>query len=298
MTVGIALVDKPAGPTSFDVVRAVRRVAHTRRVGHGGTLDPFATGLLIVGIGPATRLLDFVARGDKTYVATMRFGTETDSGDLTGETVRAVDTLLDADRLRAAMADFLGPIEQIPPRHSAVKIDGRRAYQRARAGEDFEVPARRVTIHTFDLLDVADAEATFEVTCSGGTYVRSLARDLARAVGGCAHLTALRRTRSGSIDVAGAVALDAVEEEASHGRLIREPAVLTHDWPRVVLDDASVVRVRNGHQPERSWWASDHEAAPARVALVDGGGALVAVATAGDDGDLRLAMVLPAEEIA
>lgn len=289
----IVLVDKPAGPTSFDVVRAVRRVTRERRVGHGGTLDPFATGLLIVGVGPATRLMNFVAHGAKTYEATMCFGRETDSGDLTGEVVLERDVVPDVDTLRAAMAGFVGAIDQVPPRHSAVRIEGRRAYARARAGEDFEVPARRVHVESFRLLDAAGDRATFEVTCSGGTYVRSLARDLARAVDAAAHLTALRRTRSGSIAVEDAVALDALDEAAATGRLLREPAVLTRDWPRLVLDDEAVDRVRCGTQPDHDWWASTFDVAPERVALVDPDGALVGVAEGDDDGELRLAMVLP-----
>jgi len=289
----LVLVDKPIGPTSFDVVRAVRRVVGERRVGHGGTLDPFASGLLVIGVGPATRLMNFAAQGDKIYRATMHFGAETDSADLTGEIVEESGHVPALDVLRDASKAFLGEIEQIPPRHSAIKIDGQRAYARARAGEDFEVPARRVTIHALEILEHDGESASFEVVCSGGTYVRTLARDLARAVGARAHLTALRRTHSGALSVDEAIPLDQLEDVAAQGDPTLDPAVFTRGWPRLDLDCAQVDHVRHGGQPESDWWEDRFDEVPSLVALCCPDGELVAVAEAADDGDLRLAMVLP-----
>lgn len=295
---GVVLVDKPAGPTSFDVVRAVRRATGRRRVGHGGTLDPFATGLLVVGLGSATRLLDHVARGGKTYRATLVLGRETDTGDATGETIVEDPVRPGLDEFRAVAAEFLGEIDQVPPRHSAIKIDGRRAYARARAGEDFEMPSRRVRIDALEILDVSDDDVEFEVTCSGGTYVRTLGQDLARAVGAVGHLSALRRTRSGALEVADAVRLDTLEECHAAGDLVRPAADLVRGWPRLPLDDEQVRRVRQGTQPDPAWWNGVFDAVPERVALLDAAGELVAVARRDDAGDLRLATVLPTESVA
>ncbi len=292
----IVLIDKPVGPSSFDVVRALRRVLGVRRVGHGGTLDPFASGLLVLGVGPATRLLDLVLTGRKTYHARVRFGEETDSGDPTGEVVAASGVPTDAGRVRAAAAGFVGTIDQVPPRHSAVKIEGRRAYHRARAGEDFEVPTRRVEIDAFDLVSFDPPFADFEVRCSAGTYVRSLARDLGRALDGTGHLTALRRTASGALTVDEAVALDDLEAAHAAGHLVRSPVELTRTWPSVRLDGEEVRRVRHGGQPPAAW--ADATGDAPHVALLDETGELVAVAGRRDDGGLRLAVVLPAEVVA
>jgi len=289
----IVLIDKPEGPTSFDAVRAVRRLLGVRRVGHGGTLDPFATGLLVLGIGPATRLLNLVVAGRKTYRARARFGQETDSGDPTGVVVEESGLPPDSEQIAAAARSFLGTIEQVPPRHSALKIEGRRAYDRVRAGEDFEVPSRRVTVDTFDLLSFDPPFADFEIRCSAGTYVRSLARDLGRAMGSAAHLVALRRTAIGALSVDEAVGLDTIESAHAAGRLLRSPVELARDWPQVHLDDEDARRIRHGDQPPPAW--SEGTGGAPYVALVDVTGELVAVAVRRDDGSLRLAVVLPAE---
>jgi tRNA pseudouridine55 synthase len=195
---GLVVVDKPAGMTSHDVVARVRRLARTRRVGHAGTLDPMATGVLVIGIGRATRLLGHLAGRDKAYDATIRLGVTTTSDDADGAVVdeREPDGVTD-DAVVAAMVRFVGDIEQVPSSVSAIKIDGRRAYDRVRAGEQVELAPRPVHVGAFELLRRRGAELDVHVECSTGTYVRALARDLGNALGVGAHLTALRRTRVG-----------------------------------------------------------------------------------------------------
>lgn len=206
---GVLVVDKPAGWTSHDVVARVRRLASTRKVGHAGTLDPMATGVLVVGIGRATRLLTFVTGADKDYTATVRLGVTTTTDDAEGEElVRADASGVDRAALDAAVAALTGDVLQVPSAVSAIKVDGRRAYARVRAGEDVELAARPVRVERFDVVavrregDLLDVDV--EVTVSSGTYVRALARDLGAALGVGGHLTALRRTRVGGygLDVA------------------------------------------------------------------------------------------------
>jgi tRNA pseudouridine55 synthase len=220
LTGGLVVVDKPAGLTSHDVVARVRRLAGTRRVGHAGTLDPMATGVLLVGIGRATRLLGHLALHDKDYVATMRLGVMTSTDDAEGERLAhtAADHLASADVV-AAMQDFTGEIGQRPPAVSAIKVDGVRAYSRARSGEDVVLAARRVTVSRFEAtqfrpdaeLGVLDVEV--EVTCSSGTYIRALARDVGTALGVGGHLSALRRTRVGAFDLSVARTLTELETD-------------------------------------------------------------------------------------
>lgn len=208
---GLLVVDKPAGWTSHDVVARVRRLARTRRVGHAGTLDPMATGVLLVGLGRATRLLGHLAGHDKDYDAAITLGVTTDTDDADGEVVVRSDLPWTVPDLRAAMAALTGEISQSPPAYSAVKIDGKRSYARARAGEDVAPAARTVTVSRFALLAVDGPVVTAAVTCSSGTYVRALARDLGAALGTGAHLSALRRTRVGAYGLGGAHTLDQLE---------------------------------------------------------------------------------------
>lgn len=223
---GVLVVDKPAGWTSHDVVARARRLLGTRKVGHAGTLDPIATGVLVLGVGRATKLLTWVVGADKEYLATIRLGQDTVTDDAEGEVTAspgATVDRLDRAALAAAVAALTGPIEQVPSTVSAIKVDGRRAYARARAGEDVVLAARPVTVHAFEVGEprpataadgtgVVDLEA--RVVCSSGTYVRALARDVGAALGCGGHLTSLRRTRVGGyrLDVAvpmpGAVADD------------------------------------------------------------------------------------------
>jgi tRNA pseudouridine55 synthase len=199
---GLLVVDKPAGLTSHDVVDRVRRLAGTRKVGHAGTLDPMATGVLVLGVGRATRLLGHLVLTDKSYLATMRLGQSTTTDDADGETLSSADASLVTDAaLASAVAAQTGRIEQVPSSVSAVKVDGRRAYQRVRAGEEVALAARSVQIMRFDVLEVrrsgAWVDVDIEVLCSSGTYVRALARDIGAALGVGGHLTALRRTAVG-----------------------------------------------------------------------------------------------------
>jgi tRNA pseudouridine55 synthase len=198
---GVLVCDKPAGMTSHDVVARVRRLAGQRRVGHGGTLDPPATGVLVLALGRATRLLPFLPMEPKRYLARIAFGAETDTLDASGTVTATVAAAgVDEAAVRGALRGFLGPQQQVPPMVSAVKVGGERLYAKARRGESVERATRSIVVHALELVDFAGGErpeATVEVTCSGGTYVRSLAADLGRRLGTLAHLAALRRTAAG-----------------------------------------------------------------------------------------------------
>ena len=213
---GLLLVDKPSGWTSHDVVARIRRVCGTRRVGHAGTLDPMATGVLVLGVGKATKLLTFLVGCDKGYAATVRLGESTVTDDAEGEVVASADAG-DVSRaaLDAAVAGLTGAIQQVPSSVSAIKIDGQRSYARVRSGEDVRLAARPVTVSRFAVLDVRSAgtglDVDIEVEVSSGTYVRALARDLGSALGVGGHLTALRRTRVGRYAIADAVPLESLE---------------------------------------------------------------------------------------
>jgi tRNA pseudouridine55 synthase len=214
----LLLVDKPGGMTSHDVVARARRALSVRRVGHAGTLDPMATGLLVLGVGSATRLLGLVGGHDKTYEATIRLGQATVTDDREGEVVSTASAAhLDDAAVRAALAAQTGPLQQVPSSVSAVKVDGRRSYDRVRAGETVELTPRAVTVHRLDVhtitrptADLVDVEVTVE--CSAGTYIRAIARDAGATLGVGGHLTALRRTASGPFTVARAAP---VEEAAA-----------------------------------------------------------------------------------
>jgi tRNA pseudouridine55 synthase len=217
---GLIVVDKPGGMTSHDVVARIRRLARTRRVGHGGTLDPMATGVLVIGVGRATRLLTYVIGAGKSYTATVRLGQATVTDDAEGEVIAVTPAgAVSDDAIRSAFAALTGEIEQVPSAVSAIKINGQRAYQRVREGESVELPARRVTVSRLDVLairrdapDVIDVD--IDVTCSSGTYVRALARDAGQALGVGGHLTALRRTAVGGFTLAEAATLDELEGRA------------------------------------------------------------------------------------
>ena len=210
---GIVVVDKPSGRTSHDVVARVRRLAGTRRVGHAGTLDPMATGVLVIGVDRATRLLGHLAAHDKEYAATIRLGVTTVSDDADGEVVDTTDASHVTDRqIAAGVAALTGAIEQVPSAVSAIKVGGVRSYARVRAGEAVALPARSVVVDAFDVLARRGDELDVRVACTAGTYIRALARDLGRALGVGAHLTALRRTRSGAFTIDEAHALEALEQ--------------------------------------------------------------------------------------
>lgn len=204
---GLALVDKPAGMTSHDIVDAVRRAYGERSVGHLGTLDPFATGLLVLLLGRATRLANFIDTEPKEYEAVIEFGAETDTDDSTG-TVTKTAPRPDPANVRAGLAQLTGEIEQVPPAYSAKQVEGRRAYAAARAGAALALAPVQVRVHDWNVHSLSPERMEATLTCAGGTYVRALARDLGRLAGSAAHLAALRRTRVGPFQVSAAVTLE------------------------------------------------------------------------------------------
>lgn len=269
-TDGLLLVDKPAGVTSHDVVLAARRAFGESRIGHAGTLDPFATGLLVLLLGRATRLLPHLDGVPKEYEATIALGRETETDDLHGAVVR--DALPpDDDAIREAILRLTGPLEQVPPAYSAKRVAGRRAYEAARAGDVLELAPARVTV--FGWRDVVREGDTLRavIACGGGTYIRALARDLGRLTGSAAHLTALRRTRSGPFQVSDAVSLDTLR---AGGATLRPALDALPTIPHVVLDEDDAERVLRGI-------AVGQGAAAGTAALIDRrSGALVALAEA------------------
>jgi tRNA pseudouridine55 synthase len=219
---GILVVDKPAGPTSHDIVALVRRLSGMKRVGHGGTLDPFARGVLPVFLGRATRVVEYHLGDRKQYRATVCFGAGSTTDDLEGELTALPGPVLDRAAVETALAGFRGQIVQVPPAYSAIKVAGRRAYALARAGQPLELAPRSVTIHRLEILewdatDPARPIAVVDVECSAGTYIRALARDLGATLGTAAYLGALSRTASGPFNLADAVSLDAVRAAAGEG---------------------------------------------------------------------------------
>ncbi|HEU5127410.1 MAG TPA: tRNA pseudouridine(55) synthase TruB [Glycomyces sp.] len=219
---GIIVVDKPQGITSHGVVSRMRRICGTRKIGHGGTLDPMATGVLIVAVGKATKLLTYVSGLDKSYRATVRLGQATVTDDAEGDVTATADASAVTDAaVREALAAQVGEIDQVPSAVSAVKIDGKRAYKRVREGETVELKARRVTIAAIEIERIERGEfldVDIDVSCSSGTYVRAIARDLGEALGVGGHLTALRRTRVGGFGLDAAATLDELADRAEHGR--------------------------------------------------------------------------------
>ncbi|HUQ84490.1 MAG TPA: tRNA pseudouridine(55) synthase TruB [Gemmatimonadaceae bacterium] len=269
---GMLLVDKPAGITSHDVVSIARRALGTRRIGHGGTLDPFATGLLVLLVGYATRLLPHMDGEPKVYDATIAFGTETDTDDVTG-TVTRTAALPEPALVRSAIGRLTGAIEQVPPAFSAKQVDGRRAYDAARQGEALELQPVRVTVHEWVVRELTADHAHVTISCGGGTYIRALARDVGRLTGSAAHLAALRRTRSGRFAVSAAVSMDDLRE----GRASVQPPVdAIRQLPAVTLVSDAVANVRHGRTVPV---IPDVGAGSAgKAALVDEEGGLVAVA--------------------
>ena len=285
---GLVVVDKPAGWTSHDVVARLRGAYHQRRIGHAGTLDPDATGVLLVGLGQATRLLRFLQDAGKSYRGVVVFGIETSTLDAAGDEVRRVDMTPTREQVERAARGFVGEIDQVPPMVSAIKVGGQRLHALARRGEEVVRAPRRVRVDRFDVEDLGPGpypRSTVRVACSSGTYVRSLAADLGAALGGCAHLGSLRRESVGSFTLAEAHPLDEV--------LVRPDACVlplleaVRDLPRVEVDDDTARRVRHGAplgtgvhaQPG----ASDAPLPPGPVAVVGPGSVLLGVYEAGPE---------------
>lgn len=276
---GLLLIDKTEGPTSHDVVALLRRAIGVRRIGHTGTLDPFASGLLLACVGWVTRLAEYLTGLPKAYVGVIRLGVSTDTDDRTGCVVQTSSgwQVLDRARVQAALERQLGPIEQVPPAYSAKQLGGRRAYAVARAGARPELPSQRVTIHRLAIRDYSPPDVTVELECSSGTYVRAVARDLGASLGVGAHLTALRRLRVGVFTVDDALGLtrDSQREDILE-RLLPPEAAVAH-LERVDLDHASVRDLAQGRPVA---WRSGRAAGP--VAVHDAG-RLTAVAGVRDE---------------
>lgn len=288
---GLLLVDKPSGLTSFDVVARLRRLYQTRRIGHTGTLDPMATGLMVVLIGRATRLAPFITDTDKQYEATVCLGRTTNTYDAEGETVATVDDLSGVARthIESALSDFRGQIQQVPPIFSAIKIDGDRAYARARRGEDIVMKARTVTIHTLKCVGFDRPDARFIIRCSKGTYIRSLAHDIGMTLGIGAHLSALRRTAVGRFQVSDALTLAAISDMTVDERQqqLRTLADAVAHLPAVRLDDDTVIVVRHGKRIELT------RCDPGLYRALDGVDELVAILEVEDQGRARVRRGFP-----
>jgi tRNA pseudouridine55 synthase len=288
---GVLLVDKPGGMTSHDVVARARRTLGTRKIGHAGTLDPMATGLLILGVEAATRLLTFIVGLDKTYEATIRLGARTDTDDAEGETLSSADaSAVTSSAVAAGIAGLTGEISQVPSSVSAIKVDGRRAYDLMRAGEEVQLRARTVTVSRFDVVSERRASGFLDldvvVDCSSGTYIRALARDLGGALGVGGHLTALRRTRIGPFGIEAAVPIDGIGAA---------PLLNPADAAAAVLGSMSVSAeeardLRHGKRLTGAAALVEHSP----IAAIDPSGALVGIVER-RGADLKSVMNLPEE---
>ncbi|MFC9098853.1 tRNA pseudouridine(55) synthase TruB [Streptomyces sp. NPDC057072] len=277
---GLVIVDKPSGFTSHDVVAKMRGIARTRRVGHAGTLDPMATGVLVLGVEKATKLLGHLALTEKEYLGTVRLGQNTVTDDAEGEITSSADaSAITRDAVDAGIAKLTGDIMQVPSKVSAIKIDGVRSYKRAREGEDFDIPARPVTVSSFSLYDVREAVAedgtpvldlVVSVVCSSGTYIRALARDLGADLGVGGHLTALRRTRVGPYKLDAARTLEQLQQELTVMPIAEAAAAA---FPRWDVDAHRSRLLRNGVRLEMP----DEYAGAGPVAVFDPEGVFVAL---------------------
>ncbi len=275
MPEGLLVIDKPSGPTSHDMVAKVRRATGIKRVGHAGTLDPLATGVVVVGIGRATRLLRYVQESHKEYVARVRFGIATDSLDADGREVWREAMPVTEEQVALALSGFRGSIEQTPPMVSAIQIGGRRLYEMARAGEEVERQARPVEVYSIEVVGFEGGDfplATIAVECSKGTYVRVLADDIARTLGGRAHLEGLCRTRVGSFGLDLALAVEDLDRWESS---LLPLAAAVGPMPRLVVDDEQRLRTSHGRTLEAVGMEGP-------IAVVDPAGDLIAVYVAGD----------------
>lgn len=283
---GILLVDKPQGITSHGVISRLRKTLNTRRIGHAGTLDPLATGLLVVAVGPATRFLQYLDLEPKTYVATVKFGESTNTYDAEGEITQTRPIPQDLDqKIQTHIPAFLGKIAQIPPIFSAIKHQGKPLYEYARNGEDVELKVRYVHIANYEMNNINPPEATFTIVCSGGTYIRSLAHDLGEAIGCGAHITSLRRTGAGTYDIPQTTPLDQIT--ADH--LIPVKSALTH-LPQVILNPRQLTHIRHG----RPVLIPETIARP-KAALLTESGNVVGIANVINETTLQPECVIPAE---
>jgi tRNA pseudouridine55 synthase len=250
---GVLVVDKPIGMTSHDVVNAIRFGTGIRRAGHTGTLDPRASGVLVILVGPAVRLSEYVSASDKRYQAIIRLGASTDTFDADGRFTRPVSAPVNVSeqQFEETLKRFIGEIEQTPPPYSAVKVRGRRAYDMARKGESIELAPRKINVYHLEVLEWAPPEVVVDVHCSSGTYVRSLANDLGNALGSGAYLVGLRRTKSGRFSLRDATPLRKLQEAFRAGnwyQFLIPAAEALGDWPAVELNPDQVDDVKHGHR--------------------------------------------------
>ena len=260
---GVLVVDKPVGLTSHDVVQIIRRGTGIRRAGHTGTLDPRASGVLVILVGPAVRLSEYVSASDKRYQATVRLGASTDTYDAEGTilSTRSVEDVTE-ESFNEILQTFTGEIIQVPPPYSAVKVKGRKAYEIAREGEEVILEPRTINVYSLEILEWSPPEVVIDVYCSSGTYVRSLANDLGKSLGTGAHLVGLRRTKSGRFTLRDAVPLRRLQDSFNAGewyRFLIPAAEALADWPMVELDADQVELIRHGHripvEPGQKGWA-------------------------------------------
>lgn len=261
---GALVIDKPVGMTSHDVVKVIRHGTGIRRAGHTGTLDPRASGVLVVLIGPAVRLSEFLSASDKRYQAILRFGVATDTYDTEGKQVgetKSVDHISEED-FQNLLGEYEGKIAQVPPAYSALKVNGKKAYELARKGEDVELEARMIDVYNLELLEWAPPEAVIDVFASSGTYVRSLANDLGADLGVGAHLAGLRRTKNGQFTLRDAVRLQDLKESFEVGdwyRFLIPAAETLSDWLTVELNPDDIDKIKHGHripaEPGSEGWA-------------------------------------------
>lgn len=247
---GIILVDKPQDWTSHDVVAKLRGVLHERRIGHSGTLDPLATGLLVVFVGRATRAVEFAEADSKEYLAGLRLGVSTDTQDITGNVIAKCDALPDEAAVRETLCRFIGDIEQIPPMYSAIKIGGKKLYELARRGESVERTPRKITVSSIDIVDKDGTDYILNISCSKGTYVRTLCNDIGDALGCGACMSSLRRTRAGAFSVDEAHSLEDIEAAALEDRLsdiILPVDALFAPFPKLTVSESAAKRLKNGN---------------------------------------------------
>jgi tRNA pseudouridine55 synthase len=248
---GVLIVDKPVGMTSHDVVQVIRKGTHINRAGHTGTLDPRASGVLVVLVGPAVRLSEFVSASDKRYQAVIKFGMTTSTFDSEGEVTSRRPVDISFEELEEALNGFVGEFEQTPPIYSALKVKGKKAYEYAREGKEVELEPRLITVHNLELLDWDPPEAVVDIQCSSGTYVRSLASDLGEKLGSGATLIGLRRTKNGRFGLRDAISLRRLEEAFQNGDWYKHlipAAEALGDWHTVVVSADQIDGISHGHR--------------------------------------------------
>jgi tRNA pseudouridine55 synthase len=297
-TDGLVVIDKPPGCTSHDVVARCRRIFSLKKVGHGGTLDPDATGVLLVGLGQATRLLQFFSGLPKRYIGEVVLGVATSTLDAAGEVTGTWDMqAITLEEAQAGAAQLTGEIAQVPPMVSALKVGGRRLHELARAGIEVERPARLVRVTSFDVALVGMGESgpvlSIDVECSSGTYVRSLAADLGSALGGGGHLRGLRRTRVGDFTLDDAVSLDGLETLPEPASAVTPPGEALRGMSRAVVGPSEAVRLRHGQLLPLDLLSEAGATGPGPWAVLDGDGTLVAVCEPGRAGMAKPTVVLP-----